>query len=125
MLLLPLVGLWLRVRGFQRTREVLGTISELNVFPLRAERNDQRSIRAVARAVDIAARYSALGRVSCLRRSLVLWCLLREIGIASDIQIGVRMAGGGLNAHAWVLSHGAVLNDDPDIASRFVPLHLR
>jgi hypothetical protein len=57
---------------------------------------------------------------NCLRRSLVLWYLLRSQGIESDLKIGVRRSETGeFQAHAWVEYSDRVLNDRPDIHSLY------
>jgi hypothetical protein len=52
---------------------------------------------------------------TCLRRSLVAWWVLRWRGIPSELRFGVNVEEG----HAWVEHHGVVVNDRPDIASRY------
>lgn len=54
-----------------------------------------------------------LGGAPCLRRSLLLWWLLRWRRIPTSLVIGVNPAGG----HAWVEHHGQVINDRPDVAT--------
>ena len=40
----------------------------------------------------------------------------------AEVQLGVRPRPGGLEAHAWVVWQGAVLNDTPDVAQRYAVL---
>ena len=61
---------------------------------------------------------------TCLSRSLALCWFLRRQGVAAEVQLGVRPRPGGLEAHAWVVWQGAVLNDTPDVAQRYTPLSL-
>ena len=61
---------------------------------------------------------------TCLSRSLALCWFLRRQGVAAEVQLGVRPRPGGLEAHAWVVWQGAVLNDSPDVAQRYTPLSL-
>ena len=61
---------------------------------------------------------------TCLSRSLALCWFLRRQGVAAEVQLGVRPQPGGLEAHAWVVWQGAVLNDTPDVAQRYTPLSL-
>lgn len=72
-------------------------------------------------AVDIAARNS-WPRPKCLARSLALRRMLRAAGIPAEMKIGVARPGDGFEAHAWVEVEGRVVNDAPDIATRFRPL---
>ena len=58
---------------------------------------------------------------NCLSRSLTLWWLLRRHGVAADVRLGVNLAE-GFAAHAWVEWQGQVLNDTPDVSSRYQPL---
>ncbi|MBE2271782.1 MAG: lasso peptide biosynthesis B2 protein [Anaerolinea sp.] len=53
--------------------------------------------------------------VSCLRRTLALWWLLRWNGIPSTVQIGVNAKAG----HAWLEHHGMVVNDHPDVLTKY------
>ena len=87
-----------------------------------AERDAERA-RALAAAVDRAAR-AGLFRPACLVRALALHRLLLRDGIpGARIRLGVRRDGSGLAAHAWVEVNGAVLGDDGRRAPRFLSLH--
>jgi hypothetical protein len=68
--------------------------------------------------VKVATRYN-LPWANCLKKSLVLWWLLRRQGIEGDLQIGVRHEQDKFEAHAWVEYEGVVLNDTQDVRSRF------
>ena len=65
------------------------------------------------RMLSAAARYG-IGTPSCLEKSLALRWLLAKQGIATDLRIGVRKAGGKFEAHAWVEKGGRVLVSDFD-----------
>jgi len=110
--LLPVISLSLRVRGFRATQRSLQNFS----FSSRAEKRFHENITAgervalAVRMVNAAARHS-WGRSTCLEKSLGLWWLLRREGITSSVRIGARMAGGKLEAHAWVECGGAALNE--------------
>ncbi len=79
------------------------------------------SVDAIARRVP--------WRASCLHRSLVLWWVLRRVGIDSDLRIGVRRSrgvadpggadDGALEFHAWIEHDGRVINDRPDVGTSF------
>lgn len=70
-----------------------------------------REARRIALAVERAAEHGVF-RATCLVRSVALHRLLQRRGIRdSRIQIGVRMAGGRFEAHAWVEWQGEVLGD--------------
>ena len=60
-------------------------------------------------------------RYTCLRRSLVLYHLLRRAGRAVELRVGVRKeSDGALAAHAWLVRDGApYLEPDPAMPGRF------
>ena len=110
--LLPAISLSLKVRGFQATQQTLQNFS----IPSKKEKRsgpgvpDGERVNLAARMVNAAARY-ALGRASCLEKSLALWWLLRQEGIASSVRIGARKSDGKFEAHAWVECEGVALNE--------------
>lgn len=57
----------------------------------------------------------------CLRRSIVLWWLLRRQGIESCVRLGVPVGGreDAFSAHAWVECGGRALLEASDPAGRF------
>jgi hypothetical protein len=59
---------------------------------------------------------------NCLSRSLALWWLLQRKAIDADIRLGVNTAEGVFAAHAWVESHGLVINDHQKIGDHYRPL---
>ncbi|MBD1855910.1 MULTISPECIES: lasso peptide biosynthesis B2 protein [Leptolyngbya] len=76
-------------------------------------------VERTVRLVEIAARQYSSRWANCLKRSLVLWYLLRCQGIASELRIGVRREQGEFQAHAWVECQGKILNDIPDVHQSF------
>ncbi len=74
----------------------------------------------VARMVAAAAR-NGPWRTTCLEQSLVLLWLLNRRAIPARLRIGVRKQGEELEAHAWIESHGIVLNDSADVSERYQP----
>ena len=112
-MLLPLFWLGLHVFGFARFQAWLE----------RAPLGEQKSLPVTALSdlgilVNRAAHY-APGPVTCLTRSLLLRWLLRRCGIGSELRIGVQLAQGRLDAHAWVEYEGIPINDAQDVAQRF------
>jgi hypothetical protein len=77
----------------------------------------------MAEVVELAAR-RRLVNATCLRRSLVLWFLLRREGIDSNLRFGVRKAGTEIMGHAWVEIEGSVINDDESVTKQFTPMDL-
>lgn len=55
-------------------------------------------------------------RPRCLERSLLVWWLA---GDGAEIRFGVSREG--RRFHAWVERDGVVLNDVPDVATRYLP----
>lgn len=78
------------------------------------DRIDPYRANNVGNFVNVIASHPWL-KSTCLRRSLVAWWILRWRGIPSEVRFGVNVEEG----HAWVEHHGSVINDQPDVASRF------
>jgi hypothetical protein len=115
--LLPGVWVALGTLGLQRSAALLRWIS-----PRRSEPEDASVAEAlrIAKLIGMAARNTPAPN-NCLRRSLVLWFLLRQRGIVAELMIGARKSDGEFQAHAWVQLAGTVLNDTQDVAARFPP----
>ena len=82
---------------------------------------------AILRAMKLSAIVEAaarrrLGNATCLRRSLVLWYLLRKEGIESELRFGVRKVSDEIIGHAWVEIDGSVINDDVRYIKQFTPM---
>ncbi len=109
--LLPLISLSLRIRGFRATQATLQNFSFLSKTENRVGERaaDAERVRIAVRMVNAAARYG-LGS-TCLEKSLTLWWLLHREGIVSSVRIGARKAPGKFEAHAWVERNGAALNE--------------
>lgn len=117
LVLLPLVAASLKFLRFKRTQIALSEQIPVADRSLTAE--DRRSIVVkTTQQVRWATQYCQPW-ANCLKKSLVLWVLLRRQGIASDLRIGVRLEEGNFEAHAWVEGDGFVLNDAPDVRQRF------
>lgn len=108
-LLLSLVSLSLRWRGFRATRATLERfLSSSNLEQDAAAASRRAALNA--HMVNVADRYG-LVHPSCLAKSLALWWLLGRDGIASDLRIGIRKENEKFEAHAWVERDGAALNE--------------
>ena len=114
--LLPLAGLLLR---FGRYQSVLSALQK--VTPLKERRSKVDPMREARRTAELvnAAAWRSLYDATCLRRSLVLWWMLRRRSIDSQLRIGARMEGDNFAAHAWVEYENTVLNDSPDVGTRY------
>lgn len=118
--LLPLVSLSLRLRGFRSTQATLqkqltrsGSIRYDPPAPGKAAHT-----ALIARMVRAAA-YRNLGTATCLERSLVLWWLLGRQGIVSSVRIGTRKTGLKFEAHAWVECDGMALNEPEEVHEHY------
>jgi hypothetical protein len=107
--LLPVVSLSLRWRGFRVTRAALERFLS---NPNSKQDNTVASGRAalVAHMVNSADRHG-LVHPSCLAKSLALWWLLGREGISSELRIGIRKENEKFEAHAWVERDGAAVNE--------------
>ncbi len=107
--LLPLVSLSLRWRGFRATQAALQRyLSNTNLDQDSAKARESAAL--TAHMVNSADRHG-LVHPSCLAKSLALWWLLGRQGIASHLRIGIRKENKKLEAHAWVERDGAALNE--------------
>jgi hypothetical protein len=116
---LPVLALALRAWGFRRVYGVL-----LRSLPAASGTSQPPAAQEMASTVRLinAAAHHGLYRATCLPRSLWTWFLLRRLGVAGELRIGVRLRQGQLEAHAWVEHAGRVVNDRPDIGQQFRPL---
>ncbi len=86
-------------------------------------RDDHTRARLLAIAVDTASMHRVVD-VTCLRRSLVLWWLMRWLRLPSDVRLAFRLTPDGhADGHAWVEHHGRVINDLPDVAAQYPILY--
>jgi len=109
--LLPLLTLSLRVRGFGATQRLLQKFTALakNDPPVAAV---ESRVALTTRMVLAAARNSPIPS-TCLERSLSLWWLLARQGIVTQFRIGVRKDDEKFAAHAWVERDGIAIGE-PD-----------
>jgi hypothetical protein len=109
MVLLPLVSLSLRWRGFRATQAVLQrSLSNASFEQSHVKLHERAAL--TAHLVNSADRHG-LSHPSCLAKSLTLWWLLERQGIESHLRIGIRKEEEKLEAHAWVERDGAALNE--------------
>src|SRR5713101_103708 len=109
LVLLPLVALSLRWRGFRATQAVLQRfLSDANqgsdVAPI------SKCAALTAHMVNAADRHG-LVHPSCLAKSMTLYWLLARQGIPSHLRIGIRKEKEKFEAHAWVEREGTALNE--------------
>jgi hypothetical protein len=111
--LLPLFQVALRLHGLQRLQALLYRKPHPG-----AAQPALDELKRTGALVNAAAQ-RVLGRDNCLPRSLYLWWLLRRRDVHCQLRIGVRMADGKLEAHAWVEHTGVPVNDRPDVGAGF------
>ena len=114
----PLVAGGVALFGFRRVHAVLARWPRPRSTRFRTAEDASARAQSAARVVAIAAGRGPV-RATCLRRSLLLWWLLRWDGIETILRVGVNRDGGSFHAHAWVEYGGRPLNDAEDIALRF------
>jgi hypothetical protein len=110
--LLPLISVSLRLRGFRATQSSLqkrlpGAASRL----ISQSSGTQEERTALTARMMKAAAHRTWGSPQCLEQSLALWWLLGRQGISSSVRIGTRKTGEKFEAHAWVECDGAALNE--------------
>ena len=106
--LLPLISLSLRLRGFRKTQT---TLQKLLSSPNGAgDGSPREATNLTVRMVRAAVRHG-FGHPTCLEESLALWWLLGRQGISTEMRIGVRKHSEKFEAHAWVEREGAALNE--------------
>lgn len=116
---LIVIDVALRLFGFRRT--VQWTEPSTVSVDRAVTELDLRRVYQYAHWLQVASRHHFV-RARCLHRSLALLCWLRRQRLPGELRIGVRKEGILLEAHAWVLVGGEVVNDQPAAVSGFVPL---
>jgi len=118
-LLLPLTEMGLLLLGFHRWKEL---IEEFSLSARRSRALPADSQREMARRAVRAVRSAELHgptRPNCLKRSMVLWWLLRREGVEGELHIGARKEAARFEAHAWVELEGEILNDRDEVHSHY------
>ena len=106
-LALPCIWLAVRILSFDRLAGILGkTRRSVGRKAGPGDETEEALIERIVSAVSRAARFSPF-RPQCFERSLMIWWLLRREGVSCDVRLGVRRAGGNVEAHAWVERDGA------------------
>jgi hypothetical protein len=107
--LLPLLTISLRLRGFRSTQGLLQKFLGGSQNSLPEETINER-FAITSRMVLAAARNSPTPS-TCLERSLSLWWLLARQNIATQFRIGVKKDGEKFAAHAWVECNGIAVGE--------------
>ena len=119
MILLPLVALSLRLKGFKQTQKSMRRfISQESNLAAPSEAEIEKA-QVISRMVVVAAGHGAY-LANCLKQALVLWWMLARRGIKSEIVFGVQKeSDNNFNAHAWVECNGVNLSDSDEIQQKF------
>lgn len=112
---LPVIRIGLHVLGLQRLLDRLQRRSRPGAAGL-----SQDDMMRYGDLVNRAAR-QGLYQDTCLTRSVWLCWWLQGKGMDPRLRIGVRLAVGELEAHAWVEVNGTPVNDRADIAQDYAP----
>lgn len=107
--ILPMVALSLRWRGFRATQATLQKSISSGIPELGPE-SATKHLALTAHMVNAADRHG-LVHPSCLAKSMALWWLLGRQGISSELRIGIRKENERFQAHAWVERDGTALNE--------------
>ncbi|MCP4384203.1 MAG: lasso peptide biosynthesis B2 protein [Hyphomicrobiales bacterium] len=106
-----LTAVALRTFGFRRWVRILEGFPAGRRCPGASSENDLRVAETHASIVNMVVANIPGQAVDCLPRSLTLWWLLRRVGVATDLRIGVRKSDPGIKAHAWVVCQGVALGE--------------
>jgi len=117
-MLLVLVGISLRTKGFRRTREQLRRKVSKGATDAVFAGAVEESVQRTCRMVSAGAHYG-LGHPTCLEQSLVLWYLLQHQNIPARFRIGVRKETDKFEAHAWVEYEGRALNQSEEMHQHY------
>ena len=94
-----------RVLGFRRVKSLVAGLAPL----AKKKASDARVDEAAWVAYGVARR--SRPRASCVPRALVLWALLRRMGVEGIVRFGARKAGESIEAHAWVEVEGRAIGE--------------
>ena len=106
-LALPVIDASLRLWGYQATRSWL-EMSAVRNGCRKATAADIEMGKSLATLASIAGRHGVM-EATCLRQSLLVYWWLLRVGLAPELQLGVRQTPDQLDAHAWVVLEGHAL----------------
>ena len=117
---LPFIHLSLRILGFKRTLNILQKLSTNTRI------DDNHSVRQLPQAAEVGQLVNAVAsrfRMSCLDRSVALWWLLQRQSAPAALYLAAPLEKQAqFEAHAWVECNGIVVNDAPQVRSRYAIL---
>ena len=119
--MLPVTGLLLLTRGYNKTMSLLGLDRTVKVNDT-PDNEHKGLINSIVTMVAIASRYG-LYHPACLQKSIVCCWLLHRSNIPAEIRFGVhRGPVNTLDAHAWVEYAGINLTDNESMQQQVAPL---
>ena len=117
--LFPVVAFSVRMRGFKHTQNSLRRFIRKDSDLTEPTEDEMEKARVIARMVAVAAGHGVY-KANCLKQSLLLWWLLLQHGIKSEIVFGIGTAiHEDFNAHAWVECGGINLSDSEEVQQQF------
>jgi hypothetical protein len=119
LLLLPGAALTIKLFGPRSCWRLAARLRAPNQLILDTDAAREQA-KLTAKMVRAAAGHG-IYKANCLPQSLVLWLLLRKVGIIAEIRIGARKVGEQLQAHAWVEQGGVALNEHTEVVEAFPP----
>ena len=104
----------LREAGLSSTKQYLLELdnSKVSVF-------SGHEVKDIVRAIRRAERVSIGNHDSCLRRSLLLWWILKRQGMNAQLRTGVTSNDGVIEGHAWVELDHVPIADRRNIRDTF------
>ena len=111
---LPLISISLRWRGFRKTK---ASLQHFLSVPYGSQNHDAQAQAILTAQLVRTAAHRRIGDPTCLEVSLALWSLLSRQGIASDLRLRIRKDAETFEAHTWVECAGATLNE-PEMRHR-------
>ena len=113
---------WMRVALRLVPQRVLRGVLEWRTgnpaCPDQRDRDRQDCLSSIFRRVAGARLFGH----TCMHRSLALQRVLARRGIAATLRIGLGRRPALFPGHAWLEVDGAIVNDDPEVVARYVPL---
>jgi hypothetical protein len=116
-LMLPVVSVLLKLRGFQRTERLMAWFSRSGT----GQAASHARVSQAARMVSIAAFRGPL-KSQCLEQAITLWWMLGVMGISSTIRFGIYKSGNSVEAHAWLLHDDNIVIGQMDTLKEYTPL---
>ena len=120
-LLLPVVTVMLRTKGFNWTRSHLHGKAFKNI-PTHCS-DELLVAENITHLVSLSANNIPL-KAKCLKRCLVSLWILAGKGIRANLMIGVNKDGADLDAHAWLELDGQVLNESQNTKNEYKVLDI-